>query len=212
MLRENLGTGMLRLVINQLAGEHIRAWQQQLNLELIRRQLAQNKRAVVIRFRNSHRLQAITEEPALGEAEPWYGEIGGLYSYTFIPRLNDCDLVVEMTDRGAITAETFSKPLSLVVRQAATIDQVYEVEQQQHTLWLRPDIWEEGTSLHEVSGGELCFWIDGEIYKRLISFGWSRQQIHVYRYQFTPLTVGCDIVVNHITSGHMFHLTRHIDW
>ncbi len=211
MFREEPGTAALRFTIDEISGERIQAWQQQLNQEIIRRQIARSGRAIVIRFRDQHGLQQLTEVPRPGEAEPWYGEIGGMYTYTFKPELRGCDVQVDMTDRGTAGADSLRVATSLNLRTSAALELVTNVQQVQQPRWRRPEIWGAGTSLHELSGAQPRFWIDADIYRRLVVLGWSWQQARTFRYRFTPLTVGCDIVVQHVPSGHALHLTRHIN-
>ncbi len=210
MFQEGPGSAALRFTISEIASERIQAWQQQLNQEIIRRQIARSGRAIVIRFRDERRLQQLTEVPGLGEGEPWYGEIGGMYTYTFKPELRSCDVQVDMTDRGIAGADSLPVATSLNLRTSAALELVTNVEQAQQPRWLRPEIWGAGTGLHELSGAQPCFWIDADIYRRLVALGRNWQHARTFRYRFTPLTVGCDIAVQHVPSGHALHLTRHI--
>ena len=72
-----------------------RAWQLAANQRLIKAQIEQRGRAIVIRYRQHRMLRQIDVVPELGEAEPWFGDFGGGYGFTFEPQSHGCLLTIE---------------------------------------------------------------------------------------------------------------------
>jgi hypothetical protein len=59
---------------------------------------------------------------------------------------------------------------------------------------------------------EARFTIDDEMYDRLLAWGWTPARLTEYQYCFAPLSVGCEIMVEHPTSGMKNHLTKDVEW
>jgi hypothetical protein len=190
------------------ACQEVIAWQQEIDLQVIRHQLEQNVKAMLIRRGRRKGLQTIQELPEPGEAEPYYGQVGGAYLFTFTPQPNGCLLEVANTARGPRHLyPDLLLPMKVFVPDA---------------MWLqRKPLGEEGRpyspqltterTMMAISVNEMLFWLEGEPYERLVTWGWDRQRPEQYRYEFTPLSVGCEIAVHHL-DGETIHLTQDAVW
>ena len=59
---------------------------------------------------------------------------------------------------------------------------------------------------------QASFAIAGEDYNKLLAMGWLPERLEDYEYCFVPLSVGCDIAVEHLASGKRLHLTADVVW
>ena len=50
------------------------------------------------------------------------------------------------------------------------------------------------------------------LYDKLLVWGWTSEQMTEYNYLFHPLSVGCEIMVEHPESGTKNHLTKDVGW
>ncbi len=195
------------------ATKQIRRWQQVVNRHVIAGHLARDGETFVTRPGQEEGLITITELPALGEAEPYVGDFGGLYSFTFSPTSDGCDLHVTAAP-GAFTKAgiTVMPPLEIhLPKEVVSLT----MRVPWHDLdWSGPRLnRDEDTSfVHEVSSDVLEFPIDGTMYARLVAWGWDSWQVEAYRYVFVPLSVGCEMAVEHRPSEQRVHLTEDVGW
>ncbi len=192
---------------------HIRRWQQEVNRELIAAQLARNGETFVTRLGRRHTLTTITELPELGEAEPYAGDFGGMYTFAFVPQSDSFELQVMAAAAlfKRVGVDTVP-PLVLQLPRASVIFMVRTPLYNRD--WSDPQLnrEEDEAFVHEVTLAELEFPIDGTMYERLCAWGWDRLQIEAYRYVFVPLSVGCELAVEHLPSGQKVHLTEDVGW
>ncbi len=74
--------------------QQIMAWRQQLDWQVMQYQIDNHGKVLVVRYKDDRRLQIITTTPAIGEAEVWYGNVGGGYRFTFSPQPSGCKLEI----------------------------------------------------------------------------------------------------------------------
>ncbi len=194
------------------AATRIRGWQQVVNLRLIAAQIAKEGRAFVTRLGKNHGA-TISELPALGQAEPYVGDFGGLYTFVFSPTSDSCELEVRAAVGAFVMAGIDTIPpleITLSKEVASLTTSVPPYEQEWSDPRLNRD--EDTAFVHEVSLDELEFLIDGTMYERLVAWGWDPLQIEAYRYVFVPLSVGCELLVEHRPSEQKVHLTQDVGW
>lgn len=190
------------------ACQEVIAWQQETDLQVIRHQLERNGKAMLIRLGRRKGLQTIQELPKSGEAEPYYGRFGGAYRFTFTPQPDGCLLEVANTARspGSLYPESL-RPITVFVPDAMRM-QTKPPEEEARPY--SPHLTTERTVM-AISVEEMMFWLEGEPYARLVAWGWDRQRPEQYHYEFTPLSVGCEIAV-HRLDGVTIHLTQDAEW
>ncbi len=210
--RHNQWNSMVFMVPHDATAQ-IRPWQQSVNHHLIAGHLARTGEADVTRLGQQGGWMTITELPALGEAEPYVGDFGGLYTFTFSPSTRGCDLQVTAAPAAFKWASTDAlAPLDIQLPPEVV---VLTTRVPRCALdWSGPELNqdEDRSFVHEISLDELEFPIDGTMYVRLVAWGWDSAQVEAYRYRFIPLSVGCEMVVEHRPSGRHIHLTEDVCW
>ena len=194
--------------VPQTVTAQARAWQLAANQMLIKGQIEKRGQAIVIRYREHNMLRQIDFTPELGEAEPWFGDFGGGYAFLFEPQNHGCILTIECLANGnprfgGVEVEPFKMLLPIM-----PVVQPMRSEQER---WFRPRIVGENAR-SEISVPKLEFWIDGEMYEKLLASGWDEAQLWQHRYRFLPLSVGCEVYVVHLNSGKLMHLTKGMEW
>jgi len=212
MLASHHDWNTLLFTVPHDAAVQLRRWQQAVNLRLIAGQLAIKGEADVLLRGDPHGFSVITELPAPGEADPMIGTCGGIYTYRFIPHSDGCDLqIVAAPVAFQWVAIEPTEPLQLWL-PGDVVTMLRSVPP--HGLeWSSPRLTADGDDfVHEVSADELEFPIDGQMYERLVAWGWDPLQIEAYAYRFIPLSVGCEMAVKHLPSEREIHLTEGVGW
>ncbi len=203
---------MIRFAVPRSAAAQIRRWQQDVNLRLIAGHLIAKGEAMVTRLGTEDDLITITYLPGLGEAEPYVGAFGGLYTFIFSPDSDGCALQV-VAASPAFTWAAIDPVAPLDLYLPGRVVPTKGEEKQDGWDWSSPNLTADGDNfVHEVSRDELEFFIDGEMYERLVAWGWECLEVEAYSYRFIPLSVGCEIAVKHLPTGREVHLTEGVGW
>lgn len=207
------------------------AWEQAVNWQILRYTIEKRGAAAVIRFREQKGLQPLKKVPALGEAEPHYGDYGGGFAYSFYPEADVSGCVMQVTHAtalgrelgqflewqpgrsalrpGSIGLNSYERvipPLVLHIPRCWQMEMVQGPER-----WDSPQLLTERTVL-EASAEEFYFWIDGRMMARLLDWGWKEAFYEQYSYHFYPLSVGCELWVVRQDAGDMISLTAGVVW
>ena len=145
-----------------------------------------------------HRLNEVPKEA--GMATPYYGTTGGAYNFIFNVTEDDTTLRI----RHAMGSNFKLKPYETSL---GTQPQ-FESHSESTDLWFLNRL----ETIIENPTKDFRFYIDGEIYANLLAVGWQKENLQDYQYKFIPTTVGCRIIVRHITSKQTFDLTENIEW
>src|SRR5207249_2647030 len=78
--------------------------------------------------------------------------------------------------------------------------------------WLAPCGLRDDSNSDRTRTDRASFPIAGEDYDRLVAWGWTPARLTEYQYCFGPLSVGCEIMVEHPASGTSNHLTKDVGW
>ncbi len=193
--------------------ELIRQWQQVVNRSVIAGHLTRQGEALVTRLGHQEGLLTITELPALGEAEPYVGDFGGLYTFAFSPTSDSCELHVSAAP-AAFTRAAMEVMPPLDLHLPKDVMALTTRVPWDDLDWSDPQLNrdEDTAFVHEVSLAVLEFPIDGTMYEGLVGWGWDSWQVEAYRYLFIPLSVGCELAVEHRPSGQRIHLTADVGW
>ena len=180
--------------------QQIMAWRQQLDWQVMQYQIDNHGKVLVVRYKDDRRLQIITTTPAIGEAEVWYGNVGGGYRFTFSPQPNGCELEI--------------------INMAGSHKQFYPDVFPPFTAHLSTSITLGALDLELLSGandrkpnkmGEWVFEITGDLYQRLQQWKWQQAQALAFNYIFIPTSVGCRIEVEELSSKEIFDVTAEIE-
>lgn len=162
-----------------------------------------NKHGVttVIQYQGKVGFHRINEVPKqAGMATPYYGTTGGAYSFIFNVTEDDTTLRI----RHAMGSNFKLKPYETSL---GTHPQ-FESHSESTDHWFLNRL----ETIIENRAEDFHFYIDGEIYANLLAIGWQKEHMQGYQYKFVPTTVGCHIIVRHITSKQTFNLTENIEW
>jgi hypothetical protein len=203
------------VLIAQITGEayrHMLDWRQDIDLQLIQFQLDHDREALVIMYEPKFGMRRITELPAPGTARPHTSSFGGGYEYCFLHRSTGWMLSVTNTTQRSFRFAHVAPIPPLLIEHSAGV-----------SVDLRPSEgvrWTAARGLQDDSGSmpvdrtaiEAQFTIDDEMYERLLAWGWTQARLTEYQYCFVPLSVGCEIMVEHPASGTKNHLTKDVGW
>ena len=199
-------------IIFQLSGQSLQQvieWQQALDLKVMQYQIETNGSTLVVRHKQKdiRPLQPIVELPKPGEAIPWYGDIGDVYSYCFQPEAAGCFLRVVNSAGGRVLwhPDPFP-PLELHLLHPVQVE-----KELSRPRWFGLD-WGWWYNWPENQVDELRFEIDQKFCQDLVEWGWDDRRVENYEYQFIPTSVGCEILVRDIATGEEIHLTRDVCW
>lgn len=202
-------------LVVQITGDayrHMINWRNEVDLQLIQFELDDNGQALVITLVPEFHMRRITELPAPGTARPHVGSFGGGYEYCFLPSSSGWTVKVTNLTQRSFRFEHITPISPLVIEDSA---EAY--------VSLRPSEgghWSTAHGLQDDSESmtidrtatEAQFTIDDEMYERLIAWGWTSDRLTEYQYCFVPLSVGCEIMVEHPASGTKNHLTKDVGW
>jgi len=187
-------------------------WRHDIDLQLIQFQLDHGGEALVIMFVPEYGMHRITELPSPGTARPHASSFGGGYEYCFLYSSTGWTLRVTNTTQRSFRFEHLTPIPPLLIEDTAEV-----------RVGLRPSEgvrWTSASGLQDDSDSipidrtatEARFTIDGEMYERLLAEGWTPEKMTAYEYRFIPLSVGCEIMVEHPASGTKNHLTKDVGW
>lgn len=185
--------------------KQVYAWQQEVNQAILRHQIETRGQALVTRLGKEMGVQKIHDLPALGEAEPYFGALGGAYRYTFHPLVGGCELEVhnQMGGFAFYYPERF-EPLRLFL-----FDPPEVIETEDET-WHASLLDEDLTGLHEhdTVNSAMHFRISPLLYQLFSNWPWSRRPLYAYDFIFVPHASGSLIHIRSRESGVMLELTQ----
>ncbi|HEX5692889.1 MAG TPA: hypothetical protein VFX76_22915 [Roseiflexaceae bacterium] len=185
-------------------------WRQNTDVEVMRAQIADLGRAMVIRLHGKNMLKAIADLPDPGEAEPYYGSFGGGYQYRFNYGEQGWLLQVENLAHRSFRSGLQEPLPALLLDDPANV--------RVHALPESPSGMKYSGARGLRSNGDYeqaeqaFFSIHEEMYAKLAEWGWTPARIAQYAYIFVPLSVGCEILVEHLATHAQIHLTKDIGW
>ncbi len=198
----------------------IRDWQHQINHDVLRYQIESRGAAVVLRYRDREQLHRLQEVPEVGEADPWYGDVGGGYRFEFIPdtapgasATDDdmaCTLVVHSTvSNRSLFYDAEIRPLRLRLARGYHIEELALTGEmlggaiQAHYWGNYPGLYPEIDTI--------VFGIQGPAYANLVEWGWRPETAGNYYYSVTPLSVATPVQVTDPLTWNYVELESDIE-
>ncbi len=196
----------------RLSGEPLRRviiWQREVDVLVFQYQIETHAPAIVIHHSRLHFPQCLTEVPKPGEAIPYYGEFSQAYAFTFQPHGDGCRLKAE--NFCSLLGHRYPNDLPSLELELPDTIQVEVSASREFWLGLGWAWWYDDPTA-EAPCDAVTFAIDPEMYGRMVHWGWDRDRLDTYAYQFWPLSVGCEIVVRDTTTGEEECLTKDVCW
>ena len=188
-----------------------RTWRAETDLAYLHAQLTLQGWMLVVRLGEEKRLRRIETMPALGEAEPHYGDIGGGFHFHFRPSRSGCTLTVEPpASPGVIFVpipDSFHVPS--ITPLELSIDPVSLLAQPVDTAPFGGyDVLDEHPNAPTLPWR---FGLTGPTLARLLAWGWDATVPAAYTYTFQPTNVGCFV---HVSANHggVIDLTEDVCW
>lgn len=182
------------------AYQHVSAWQMTINQEILRYQVETRGHALV-RASNGNAIK-ITQVPALGEREPYYGAIGGAYRYTFhpieTPENPGCELQVFHQMAGF--AYFYPHRLEPLVLRLPDSPQTLSPHGPKRTSSMKIK------TTGRLGRGEARFLIPETALTELMGWAWFGRSLSAYDFIFTPTTGRCLIRVRARSSDAFINL------
>ena len=197
-------------LIFRIAGEayqQVCEYRRQMDFRVICNQFERVGSAMIVSLKGQPAFGSISELPVLGEAVPWYGDVGTGYTFLLRPSPEGCSLKVENVASGHILLcrETLPSlelnlPESILLKQSA-------------------DEADQGLLRHvgyayseDETGREILLSVTPDIYPRLAAWPRYGEPLTHYEFDFHPISVGNQIYVQHMESGEVIDLTEGIEW
>jgi hypothetical protein len=202
-------------LIAQITGaayRHMLEWRNEVDHQLIRFQLDHDGEALVIVFVPEYGMRRITELPSPGTARPHTSSFGGGYEYCFQYSLTGWTLSVTNTTQRSFRFAHVAPIPTLLIEESAGV--IIDLRPSEGVRWMAARGLQDDSDQMPIdrSATEAQFSIDGEMYERLLASGWVPERMTEYQYRFAPLSVGCEIMVEHPGSGVRNHLTKDVGW
>lgn len=205
-------------LIADIRGEayrHMLEWRYEVDNKIIQNQIDTKGNALVIVYGpalgiGGHRMQQVTELPAPGTARPHCGAFGGGYDYCFLH--TPAGWMLRMTNlvQDTVRFGLTKKVPPLLIDDTAAIS--VNVRQIDDVRRLGPTGLMDDSCSDRTPTDRAIFPIGGEFYDLLLAWEWTPERVTEYTYRFGPLSVGCEILVEHPASGTNNHLTRDVGW
>lgn len=203
----NLTVSELIFRITGEAYAQVVRYRQEMNYQIIRDQIERKGRAMIERYRGERRFGPISDLPAIGEAVPWYGDVGTGYSYTLRPQVQGCMLKIENVANGksffcskALPPQEIHTPVGPVLK---TFTDGTGKDSPRHVGY---------AFVEDEDAGELLLSITADLYPLLAAWSHYGKALRQYEFIFGPLTVGTLIEVRHVESGEGLDLTKDVAW
>ncbi|MBN2131291.1 MAG: hypothetical protein JW741_17455 [Sedimentisphaerales bacterium] len=200
-------------IVFRITGDAYRrviAWKQETDLAILRYQIETRGRTAVIFPRRSKRLGTIDEVPELGEAQPYYGIVGGAYVYDFYPQPQGTFLCVTNAAGGC---DPFYPdpipPLELGLAESARIRRASDEE----GLIFKPHggyTFLEETRAEDTD--EMVFTVTQDLYPLWLEWERYGEALQSYAFSFIPSSIGCIVHIRHIATGEILDLTENVNW
>jgi hypothetical protein len=200
-------------LIAQITGEayrHMLDWRYELDSKIIQEQLDRNGKALVIAYDPQPGFAHVTELPAPGTARPHSGAFGGGYEYSFLHTPAGWMLRVTNFVQDSIRFGLTKKVPLLLIDDTTAIS--VTVRQFEDIRGLAPTGLMDDSNSDRTPTDRASFPIAGEDFDKLVAWSWTPARLTKYQYCFAPLSVGCEIMVEHPASGTKNHLTKDVGW
>lgn len=195
----------IRFSINKISYKQIMTWQREINQAILRHQIETRGQALVTRLGDEIGVRKIDTLPEPGQAEPYFGALGGAYRYTFHPLVGGCELeVVNLMGGFAFYYPERFPPLHLFLFDPPEMIETNEDETQDRMLDEELDNLFE----HDPQAGTMRFNVSPLLYQTFIDWAWSRRPLHAYDFIFTPNEGGCLIQVRSREGKVVLDLTQ----
>ena len=160
--------------------------------------------------------------PAAGEAEPWYGDLGGAYTYTFrSAKDGGCEVTVSNGARGGkfYPPEPFPSLQLLAPEPAEFVgtDNPLNVPAYHLDTPLRKSaassdrqVWYDYED--QAAARQMLFRLGPKYLAKLAAWMHWGQPLSAYAFTFNLLSVGTAIVVRDLASQETIDVTEDVDW
>jgi hypothetical protein len=200
-------------LIAQITGEayqHMLEWRNEIDSQLIQFQLDRDGEALVITFVPEFHMRRITELPELGTARAHTSSFGGGYEFCFLHSSAGWMLSVTNNTQRSFRFQGITPIPPLLIDDTTAIS--IAVRQFEDVRGLAPTGLMDDSNWDRTPTERATFPIGGEDFDKLVAWGWTRERLTEYQYGFIPLSVGCEIMVEHPASGTKNHLTKDVGW
>ncbi len=200
-------------LIFTISGENYRKviqYRQATDHHIIQSQIKNKGHALITNLYGVHAFTTINEVPEVGAAVPWYGTLGGGYRYTFTLRTEGGQLALDnIASENALICPEILPSLELTL--AAGFFKQDTLEKPEPTNLFA--IFNHWNLVDEhAAQEEMIFRITPDIYPRLINWTHWGKDINGYKFLFTPLSVGVEVIVHQEANGEEINLTADENW
>ena len=177
------------------------SWRRDVDESVLRYQLGRRSNVLVCGLQDQG-MTHITEMPTRGKFTPYYGIIGGGFSFVFHPAGELTELTVEASISGhPLFHPAQIEPLKLTVPNAMLM----QAEVYANVGTVGPD--DMLTYLPEFLFGFYAKFLDA--YR---AWEWYSEDVERYDFIFFPTSVGTMVSVRYRESGSLLDLTRDVEW
>lgn len=195
----------MRFTIPLDAVARYRSWRTQADLDYLRVQLERRGWASVVCLGDERGLDKITELPAPGFAEPYYGTFGGGFPFTFHPERQACRLIVAAPPLIMLGMPRDQRELPPVAASLELLLPPLEVLAERV---VTPGDYGILEDCPDKPGLPWVFGVSGPKVAWLIERGWDSAVVSAYSYTFVPTNVGCFAYVTDAKTGTVINLTE----
>lgn len=177
-----------------------------MDYQVICDQFERSGRAIIVSLKGKPSFGQITEKPEIGEAVPWYGDVGTGYEYRLLPNPDGYLLKVRnlASEHRMLCRETLP-PYEIHVPKPVALHQNGNSSQGKER--------NAGYAFSEDKVvGEITYCVTPDIFPILAAWSWYGEPISRYEFIFAPLTIGNLVSVRHIESDEVIDLTKNIEW
>lgn len=177
------------------------SWKREVDEAVMRYQLGRSSSIPAFGLQDQG-LTQISELPERGKFVPFYGDIGGGFSFFFHPAREVTELVIET----AVSGHPFFhpdpiEPLKLKMPNAM----LRQAEVYKHIGTVGPD-----DTLVDLT--EFLFGFYREYLDKYRAWEWYNEDVEKFDFMFAPTSVGTMVNVLHRESGELLDLTRDFEW
>lgn len=193
-------TSSLVFTLSGATHKQVRQWVVDTDHMVLRYQYARQGKVLVVNWYGHRHFQQISELPAPGEAEPWYGTINDAYSYEFQPHAEGG---YQLTVRNDLDKRGF--PSLFPPEPVAP----YTVQSPETPQWVEEDF--DGL-VDNLIARRARFGINPHHLEPLALWPWWGEPLSAYTFTFVPSSVGTFSAVKHLATGGELSLTTGDEW
>jgi hypothetical protein len=177
------------------------SWRRDVDEAVMRFQLGRSSSIPVFGLQGQG-LTQISELPERGKFAPFYGDVGGGFSFVFHPAGKVTELMIETAvSKHPMFHPDPIEPLKLTIPKSM----LTEAEVYKHIGIVGPD--DTLTYLPE-----FLFGFYGEYLDMYREWEWHNEDVKKFDFIFAPTSVGTMVNVLHRESGALLDLTRNFEW